>query len=223
MVVHCQGHVLLKVLKAFRDEVLDPEWKLELVNLFLVSEMGKNCGSTPVLERLKVSLQHSERHFCLGCRATHNGIERLLDIIETRESHTQTLTILVECQCARHSIKVETDCGGNVFSEWFDILFVPARVPHQPLVTQSPAVLVLSQHVDKCINMQSGSLGPDTKHHACPEYSLRHVDLPIVAATIEHPGASHSGCAIRPVGMEVSYPLLGTIEPHLMALVILVP
>jgi hypothetical protein len=54
-------------------------------------------------------------------------------------------------------------------------------------------------------------------------FPLRHIDLPVVAATVEHPGAPHPRRPVGPVGMEVGNPLLGTVQPHLVRFVVLVP
>ena len=54
-------------------------------------------------------------------------------------------------------------------------------------------------------------------------FPLRHIDLPVVAAAVEHPGAPHPRRSIRPVGMEVGDALLGPVQPHLVRLVVLVP
>ena len=52
---------------------------------------------------------------------------------------------------------------------------------------------------------------------------LRDVDLPVEPAAVEDPGAPNPGGSVRPVGMEVGDPLLGPVQPNLVALVILVP
>ena len=66
MVVDGQGHVLLEVLQPLGDEELDPERQLELVNLLLVGEVAEDGRPAPVLQRLEVTLQQSQRHFCKG-------------------------------------------------------------------------------------------------------------------------------------------------------------
>ena len=66
MVVDCQGHVLLEVLQPLGDEELDPERQLELVDLLLVGEVAQDGRPAPVLQRLEVTLQQSQRHLCKG-------------------------------------------------------------------------------------------------------------------------------------------------------------
>merc|ERR1719153_147891 len=96
-------------------------------------------------------------------------------------------------------------------------------MPQQPLVTQPPAVLVLSEHVHKSVYMQPGFPCSNSEHHTCPEYSLGHINLPVKSPSIQHPCPTYPSRAIRPVGMKVSDSLLGTIETHLVGLVVLVP
>jgi len=50
VVVHTQGHILLKVFEALRDEVLDPQRQLQLVNLLLVGELGEHGGAATILQ-----------------------------------------------------------------------------------------------------------------------------------------------------------------------------
>ena len=75
VVVHTKGHILLKkqvvstddltrargilpkishlkVFEALRDEVLDPQRQLQLVNLLLVGELGENGGAATILKRI---------------------------------------------------------------------------------------------------------------------------------------------------------------------------
>ena len=76
VVVHTKGHILLKkqvvstddltrargilpkishlkVFEALRDEVLDPQRQLQLVNLLLVGELGEYGGAATILKRIR--------------------------------------------------------------------------------------------------------------------------------------------------------------------------
>ena len=94
VVIDGQGHVLLKVFQTLRYEVFYPQRELQLVDLLLVGEVGEDGGPTPVLQRLEVSLEDSERHLCLGRSATDDREERFFNVLETSESHAQTDAVL---------------------------------------------------------------------------------------------------------------------------------
>ena len=55
----------------------------------------------------------------------------------------------------------------------------------------------------------------NAKHHGGAEYPLGHVDLPVEPPAVEDPRAPHPRRAVGPVGVEVCYPLLGPVQPHL--------
>ena len=76
-------------------------------------------------------------------------------------------------------------------------------------------MFVLPQHVYKGVNMKPRLPGTDAEHHACSKDSLTHVNLPVESAAIEDPRAPHSSCAIGPVGVKVSDPLLGSVKANL--------
>jgi len=169
LVVHGERHILLEVLQALRDVLLDPERQAQLINLFLVAQLGQNCGAAPVLQVDKVPLQHAQRHLRLGCRAAHNGVERLADLGEAGEGHAEAHAVLEVGERARHAVKVEPDGGGDVLLEALDVLLVAAGVPEEALVAEAPAGLVLAQHVHEGVHVEAGLLGPDPEHHARPE------------------------------------------------------
>jgi len=223
VVVDCQGHVLLEVLQPLGDEELDPERQLELVDLLLVGEVAQDGRPAPVLQRLEVTLQQSQRHFCLGCGAADDGVEGLGDVLQAGEGHAQARAVLVVGQRARHPVEVEADRGGDVLAERLDVGLVPGAVPQQPLVAEPPAVLVLAQHVHKRVHMEPRLLGANAKHHGGAEYPLRHVDLPVEPPAVEDPRAPDPRRAVGPVRVEVGYPLLGPVQPHLVRFVVLVP
>ena len=43
----------LKVFEALRDEVLDPQRQLQLINLLLVGELGEHGGAATILKRIR--------------------------------------------------------------------------------------------------------------------------------------------------------------------------
>ena len=205
MIIDSEGHVLLEVLQPLRYEMFYPQRELQLVDLLLVSEVWEDGGPAPVLQGLEVSLQDSERHFCFSRRAADDREERFFYVLKTCESHAETDAVLEVCESPWDPVKVKSDGGGDVFSECLYVLFMPTGVPQQSFMTQSPAVLILPQHVDEGVHVKARLLGANTEHHAGAEYPLGHVDLPVVSAAIEDPGAPHSRCAVGPVRMEVSW------------------
>lgn len=223
MIVDGESHVFLKVFQTLRYEMFYPQRQFQLVDLFLVSEVGEDAGPTSVLQRLEVSLQDPERHLCFSCSAADYREQRFFYVLKTGESHAQGHTVLVVGESPRDPVEVEADGCGDVLSECLNVLFVSATVPQEAFMTEAPAVFVLAQHVHEGVHVEPGLLGADTEHHAGPEYSLRDVDLPVVSAAIEDPGAPDSGSSVAPVRMEVSNPLLGAVEPDLVGLVGLVP
>ena len=95
MIIDGESHVFLKVFQALRYEMFYPEWQLQLVDLFLVSEVREDAGSTPILERLEVSLKNAERHLGFSCCAANYREQRVFYVLETGESHAQGHTVLV--------------------------------------------------------------------------------------------------------------------------------
>ena len=49
MIIRSQSYVFLKVFQPLRYEMFYSEWEFQLVNLFLVSEVGEDGGPAPVL------------------------------------------------------------------------------------------------------------------------------------------------------------------------------
>ena len=81
------------------------EWKFELVNLFFLCEMSEDSIPTSVLETLKVSLEETEAHLCLGSSGAHNRIEWFSDLVKISEGSAKTFPILIVCQGSRHTIE----------------------------------------------------------------------------------------------------------------------
>ena len=189
MIIDGESHVFLKVFQTLRYEMFYPQWQFQLVDLFLVSEVRKDAGTTSVLQRLEVSFEDPERHLSFSRGAADYREQRFFYVLKTGESHAQGHTVLVVGEGPWYPVEVEADGGGDVLSECLNVLFMPASVPQEALVTQSPAVLVLPQHVDEGVHVEPGLLGADPEHHAGPEYPLGDVDLPVVSAAIEDPGA----------------------------------
>ena len=79
-------------------------------------------------------------------------------------------------------------------------------------------MLVLPKHVHKGVHMESRLPGADAEHHAGPEYSLTHVDLPVEPPAIEDPRAPDSGGAIGPVRVKMSDPLFRAVKANLEGL-----
>ncbi len=76
-------------------------------------------------------------------------------------------------------------------------------------------MLVLPEHVHKGVHMESRLPGADAEHHAGPEDSLTHVDLPVEPPAIEDPRAPDSGGAIGPVRVKMSDPLFRPVKANL--------
>ena len=76
-------------------------------------------------------------------------------------------------------------------------------------------MLILPEHVHKGVNMKPGLPGADAEHHAGPEYSLTHVNLPVEPPAIEDPRAPHSSGAIGPVRVKVSNPVFRPVQANL--------
>lgn len=79
-------------------------------------------------------------------------------------------------------------------------------------------MLVLPEHVHKGVNVQPGLPGADAEHHAGPEYSLTHVNLPVEPPAIEDPRAPDSGGAIGPVRVKMGDPLFRPVQANLEGL-----
>ena len=125
------------------------------------------------------------------------------DLVQAGESNPKVMSILEEGEVARDPVKVNPDSCCNIFPERLDVGLVPARMPQQPLVAQTPGALLLSQHVDKSIHVQpeqkisfdqieNGKVSPgatcaNAEHHAGAKYPLGDVDLPVISAAIENP------------------------------------
>ena len=75
-------------------------------------------------------------------------------LVKASEGNPKVLSILEEGKVARDPVKVNPNSCCNIFPERLDVGLVPARVPQQPLVAQTPGALLLSQHVDKSIHVQ---------------------------------------------------------------------
>lgn len=95
MIIDGESDVLLKVFQTLRYEMFYPQRQLQLVDLFLVSEVREDTGPTPVLQRLEVSLENTQRHLSLGCRAAHYREQRFFYVLKTGESHAQGHAVLV--------------------------------------------------------------------------------------------------------------------------------
>jgi len=203
--------------------VFDPERQLELVNLLLVGEVGEDCGAAAILQREEIPLEDAQGHLGLGRRAADDWIQRLRNLMQASESDAEVVAILEEGEVAGDPVKVNPNCCGNILPKRLDVGLVPASVPKQPLVGQTPRSFLLSKHVDKSIHVQPGTTCANAKHHACAKDPLGDVDLPVVSPAIQNPCSAHPGRPIRPVWMEMCNPLFWTVQPHLMGLVILVP
>jgi len=169
LVVHGERHILLKVLQPLGDVLLDPEGEAQLINLLLVAQLAQNGGPAPILQIHKIPLQHPQRHLCFGRRAAHNRIERLRHLVEAGEGHAEAHAVLEVGERAGHAVEVEPDGGGDVLLEALDVLLVPAGVPEETLVAETPAGLVLAQHVHEGVHVEPGLLRPDPEHHARPK------------------------------------------------------
>ena len=138
------------------------------------------------------------------------------DLVQAGESDPKVMSILEEGEVARDPVKVNPNSCCNIFPERLDVGLVPAGVPEQPLVAQTPRTLLLSKHVDKSIHVQpeqrissdqskphschqigatNGKLAPgatcaNAKHHAGAKDPLRDVDLPVISAPIQNPANS---------------------------------
>ena len=51
----------LKVFEALRDEVLDPQRQLQLINLLLVGELGEHSGAATILKRKRLRTSNKVR------------------------------------------------------------------------------------------------------------------------------------------------------------------
>ena len=76
------------------------------------------------------------------------------DLVQAGESDPKVMSILEEGEVARDPVKVNPNSCCNIFPERLDVGLVPAGVPEQPLVAQTPRTLLLSKHVDKSIHVQ---------------------------------------------------------------------
>ena len=84
-----------------------------------------------------------------------------------------------------------------------DVGLVPAGVPEQPLMAETPRALLLAQHVffykknnnkkiktqhvHKHIDMEPSPACADPEHHAGAKYPLRDIDLPVISAAVQNP------------------------------------
>ena len=95
MIIDGESHIFLKVFQTLRYEMFYPQRQFQLVDLFLVSEVGEDAGSTSVLQGLEVSLENPQWHLGFSCGAAHYGEQRVFYVLETGESHAQGDTVLV--------------------------------------------------------------------------------------------------------------------------------
>ena len=95
MIIDGESHVFLKVFQTFRYEMFYPQRQFQLVDLFLVSEVGEDGRPTSVLQRLKVSLQNAQGHLRLRSGAADYREQGVLYVLETGESHAQGDAVLV--------------------------------------------------------------------------------------------------------------------------------
>ena len=124
-----QGNIFLEVFMPLRYVGFYSEWKFELVNLFFLCEMSEDSIPTSVLETLKVSLEETEAHLCLGSSGAHNRIEWFSDLVKISEGSAKTFPILIVCQGSRHTIEKKTDHCASVLSKGFNILLVSPSMP----------------------------------------------------------------------------------------------
>jgi len=190
VIIDCQGYILLEVFETLGDEMFDPDWQLQAVDLFLVGQSGENRCPTSILKRPKVSFQHSESHLSLRSGAAHYWIERFCDFIESTEGNSKTTVVFVESESSGISVKKYPHFCSNILLEGFDVLFMFPLVPEEALVAETPTVFILAKHIHKGVHMKSRLFGTDPEHHAGPEDSLGDGDLPVEPAPVEGPCSS---------------------------------
>jgi len=171
--------------------VLDPERQLQLVDLLLVGEVGEHSRAAAILQGEEVPLEDAQGHLGLGRRAADDWVQRLRHLVQAGESDPKVVPVLEEGEVARDSVKVNPNSSGNIFPKRLDVGLVPASVPQQPFVAQTPRGLLLSEHVDKCIHVQPGATCANAEHHAGAKDPLGDVDLPVISAAIENPCPAH--------------------------------
>lgn len=69
-------------------------------------------------------------------------------------------------------------------------------------MTEAPAVLIFTQHVDEGVLVEPGLPSADADYYAGPEDPLRYLNLPVESSPVEDPCAADAGGAIGEVWVE---------------------